>query len=160
MSKTCLNFGSYDYHGINDIDVYDWNNELISNINGSDESNTLALEHEISKYLGFKNVHVTGSGFATNSLYVNAMTMVNTTVNTIDRVIFTDEYNHYSIIEGCKNTKKVIFKHNNVDDLHKKMMAYPNNDKYVYIEGLYSMHGHLFNIPALIELRKKTQYGI
>jgi len=73
-------------------------------------------------------------------------------------VIFSDEYNHGSVVDGCRlsNAKKVIFKHGDFGDLEKKLgehAKYPN--KLIVTEGVFSLDGEITDLPALSKLAKK-----
>jgi len=75
-------------------------------------------------------------------------------------VIFSDEYNHGSIIDGCRlsSAKKVPFKHNDFDDLESKLIKFrkfPN--KLIVTEGVFSLDGEITDLPRLVALAKK--YG-
>jgi len=64
-------------------------------------------------------------------------------------VIFSDALNHASIIDGLKlsKAKKVVFKHNDLDDLESKLKKSKSYQKrYIITEGVFSMEG---DIPDL-----------
>lgn len=158
--RKCLNFGSYDYLGLNIHNiVYDYH-EI--NVNSSEYYNE-KLKNEIKKFTNFKYIELFGSGFSTNSLNLSKIISNN--------VVISDEFNHYSIVEGIRwnystnnNTTndKHIFKHNDINDLEnilKKIINDPR-EKFVIIEGIYSMHGHLFNIPELLRLKNIYKFKI
>lgn len=70
---------------------------------------------------------------------------------TEDGVIFSDEFNHGSIIDGCRLTKteKIIFKHNDIDDLKKKLNEYKRRkNKLIVTEGVFSLDGEIIDLPA------------
>lgn len=73
-------------------------------------------------------------------------------------VIFSDEHNHGSIIDGCRlsTAKKVIFKHNDLDDLQKKITLNDLPNKLIVTEGVFSLEGEITPIPKFVELAKKT----
>ena len=73
---------------------------------------------------------------------------------------FSDEKNHASMIQGIKNanTKKIIFKHNDLGDLEQKLSKnsqFPH--KIIAFESVYSMDGDFSPIKEICELAKK--YG-
>lgn len=76
-----------------------------------------------------------------------------------DSVIFSDEYNHGSIVDGCRlsKAKKVIFKHDDLDDLRKKLKENDLPNKLIVTEGVFSLDGEIINIPNYISLAK--EYG-
>lgn len=73
-------------------------------------------------------------------------------------VIFSDENNHGSIVDGCRlsKAKKVVFRHNDLVDLRKKISENNQPNKLIVTEGVFSTDGEIINIPAYIELAKET----
>ncbi|CAH2350650.1 5-aminolevulinate synthase, mitochondrial [[Candida] railenensis] len=77
-----------------------------------------------------------------------------------DLVIFSDELNHASMIQGIKNSraKKHIFKHNNLEDLELLLQQYPKSTpKLIAFESVYSMCGSIAPIEKICDLAEK--YG-
>ncbi|CAI5756107.1 unnamed protein product [Candida verbasci] len=77
-----------------------------------------------------------------------------------DLVIFSDELNHASMIQGIRNSraKKHIFKHNDLQDLESKLAQYPKSvPKLIAFESVYSMCGSIAPIEAICDLAEK--YG-
>lgn len=77
-----------------------------------------------------------------------------------DLVIFSDELNHASMIQGIRNSraKKQVFKHNDLADLEEKLAQYPKSTpKLIAFESVYSMCGSIAPIEAICDLAEK--YG-
>ena len=75
-------------------------------------------------------------------------------------IIFSDEKNHASMIEGIRHGggTKSIFRHNDVADLEARLKAAPANaPKIIAFESVYSMDGHIAPISAICDLAEK--YG-
>ena len=75
-------------------------------------------------------------------------------------VVFSDEKNHASMIEGIRHGKceKHIFRHNDVADLEAKLKKFPKGTpKIIAFESIYSMDGHIAPIAAICDLAEK--YG-
>ena len=72
-------------------------------------------------------------------------------------VILSDELNHVSIIESCRlsEAKIVIYKHNDVIDLEKKIKQKANR-KFVVTEGVFSMDGDLANLKEISRIATKN----
>ncbi|MEM9544693.1 MAG: 5-aminolevulinate synthase [Bacteroidota bacterium] len=94
-----------------------------------------------------------------NSGYIANETALNTLSRHLeDLVIFSDELNHNSIIQGIRNgkAKKHIFRHNDADHLRELLsMSDPNVPKLVVFESLYSMDGDFANIRELVHIAKE-----
>ena len=72
--------------------------------------------------------------------------------------IFSDEKNHASMILGINNSgaKKVIFKHNCMEDLENKLKKADKSDaKIIAFESLYSMDGDFSPVREIVRLAKK-----
>ncbi|CUM65958.1 uncharacterized protein PRCAT00003611001 [Priceomyces carsonii] len=77
-----------------------------------------------------------------------------------DLVIFSDELNHASMIQGIRNSRarKHIFKHNDLASLEEKLALYPKSTpKIIAFESVYSMCGSIAPILAICDLAEK--YG-
>jgi 5-aminolevulinate synthase len=75
-------------------------------------------------------------------------------------VFFSDVMNHASMIQGIRHsgTKKVIFKHNDMQDLETKLQMYPKETpKIIAFESVYSMCGSIGPIKEICDLAE--QYG-
>ena len=75
-------------------------------------------------------------------------------------VVFSDEKNHASMIEGIRHGKceKHIFRHNDVADLEAKLKKFPKGTpKIIAFESVYSMDGHIAPIAAICDLAER--YG-
>jgi 5-aminolevulinate synthase len=73
-------------------------------------------------------------------------------------VFFSDEKNHASMIQGMKSSgcKKVIFKHNDINDLEEKIkMNLKHKSKIIVFESVYSMDGDFSPIKQISSLAKK-----
>ena len=78
--------------------------------------------------------------------------------NIDDIEIFSDELNHASLIEGIRNSgaKYHIFKHNNIDDLEKKLNDCDiEKPKLIVCESIYSMEGIRSPLKEIVRLAKK-----
>src|SRR5215510_12605023 len=75
-------------------------------------------------------------------------------------VVFSDEKNHASMIEGIRHGRceKHIFRHNDIADLEAKLKRLPKGTpKIIAFESVYSMDGHIAPIAAICDLAEK--YG-
>lgn len=77
-----------------------------------------------------------------------------------DLVIFSDELNHASMIQGIRNSraKKHVFKHNDTRHLEYLLSQYPKSTpKLIAFESVYSMCGSISPIEKICDLADK--YG-
>jgi len=119
------------------------------NIAGTSHEHVL-LERELADLHNTENALLLGSGWMAN------MTAFSTFGEMIpDLVIISDFHNHNSMIEGIRHGKcdKVIFKHNDLEDLEAKLASYPKERaKLVAFESLYSMDGDIAPIKEICDL--------
>jgi len=73
------------------------------------------------------------------------------------KVIFSDELNHASIIDGCKlsKAKVVIYKHSDMHDLETKLKKFNNARKLIITDSVFSMDGDIAPLPQIVKLAKE-----
>ncbi|MEM6307780.1 MAG: 5-aminolevulinate synthase [Pseudomonadota bacterium] len=121
------------------------------NISGTNHDHLL-LEHELADLHGKEAALLFTSG------YVSNWTSLSTLGAKIPNVvIFSDAGNHASMIEGVRHSKadKVIWKHNDVDDLDRKLAAAGDRPKIVAFESVYSMDGDIAPIEEILKVCEK-----
>ncbi len=113
------------------------------------------LERELADLHGKESALLFTSAYVAND--ATLATLVRLVPGT---VIFSDEKNHASMIEGIRHGQgeKQIFRHNDVRDLEIKLRKYPRSTpKIIAFESVYSMDGHIAPIAAICDLAEK--YG-
>lgn len=72
-------------------------------------------------------------------------------------LILSDELNHASIIEACRlcRAKTLVYKHNDTDDLLKKIKSNSAKTKFVITEGIFSMDGDYARLDEIAEITEK-----
>jgi 5-aminolevulinate synthase len=96
-------------------------------------------------------------------LFTSAYIANDATLSTLQRlmpglVVFSDEKNHASMIEGIRRGggTKHIFRHNDVEHLEEKLKQVPPaTPKIIVFESVYSMDGHIAPIAAICDLAEK-----
>src|SRR5262249_53671973 len=105
------------------------------------------------------DLHGKGSALLFTSAYIAN----DSTLSTLQRlipglVVFSDEKNHASMIQGIRHGggEKHIFRHNDVEHLEEKLKKYPKGTpKIVVFESVYSMDGHIAPIEAFCDLAER-----
>ncbi len=92
-----------------------------------------------------------------NTGYMANLAALSTLVGAGD-VIFSDELNHASIIDGCRLSKAtiVIYRHNDMDDLRRKLEnCVTTGQRLIVTDGVFSMDGDVANLPAIVDLAEE-----
>ncbi|KAI0771935.1 5-aminolevulinic acid synthase [Trametes elegans] len=115
----------------------------------------LALEEELA------SLHRKPAALVFSSCYVaNDATLATLGTKLPGCVYFSDTMNHASMIQGMRHStaKRVIFKHNDLQDLEMKLAQYPKETpKIIAFESVYSMCGSIGPIKEICDLAE--QYG-
>ncbi len=122
------------------------------NISGTN-SHHCALERELADLHGKESALLFTSGYVSN--WAALSTLGSRLPNA---VILSDELNHASMIEGIRHARcqKVIWKHNDPEDLDRKLAALPANaTPIVAFESVYSMDGDIAPIREIVEVCEK-----
>ncbi|OAJ33716.1 5-aminolevulinate synthase [Piscirickettsiaceae bacterium NZ-RLO1] len=120
---------------------------------GGTHSYYLKLEKSIADWHGKELSLVFPTGYSSNDATLQCLLRMFD-----DCVVFSDELNHASIINGIRSTtvKRKIFKHNDVSCLEDLLAAEPINcPKIIVFESIYSMDGDIAPIKDIIALAKK-----
>lgn len=124
------------------------------NISGHNK-HAVELEQTIAK------LHAQEAALVFSSCYVaNDATLATLGSKMPDCVILSDSLNHASMIQGIRHSgaRKIIFKHNDVQDLEEKLAALPLHvPKIIAFESVYSMCGSIGPIEEICDLAEK--YG-
>ncbi len=108
------------------------------------------LEQKLAEFLGTEDVILYSSCFDANG------GLFETLLGPDDAVI-SDELNHASIIDGvrlCK-AKRYRYQNNNMDDLRAQLeaaQAAGAKIKLIATDGVFSMDGHIANLPGICDL--------
>lgn len=74
-----------------------------------------------------------------------------------DSIIFSDELNHASIIDGCRlsHAKTVVYKHNDMKDLAEKLQEYAGCQGLIVTDAVFSMGGDIAPLPDIMALAEQ-----
>ncbi|MFY9465044.1 MAG: aminotransferase class I/II-fold pyridoxal phosphate-dependent enzyme [Sediminibacterium sp.] len=156
-----LMFGSNSYMGLtNHPEVLKASREAIDRfgsscsgsrfLNGT-SSVHIELEETLAAHVGKEAALTFTTGFQTNLGTVSALTGRN-------GVIFLDELDHASIIEGARLSFSKVLKyaHNDMQDLEQKLRTVDSDKiKMIVVDGIFSMEGDICNLPEIVRLAKQ-----
>jgi glycine C-acetyltransferase len=109
------------------------------------------LEQKLAAFKGVEDTISVQSGLLANQAVIP-------TITTADDVIFSDELNHASIIDGTRLSKaKVVrYKHNDVTDLEAKLKSEPAaRNRLIITDGVFSMDGDVAPMKEIVEIAEK-----
>lgn len=111
------------------------------------------LEEELARFKGREAALVFNTGYMANVGILSALAGRGD-------VIFSDQLNHASIIDGCRlsGAEVVVYRHNDMDDLEDKLKLHSGRRGLIVSDGVFSMDGDLVSLPRLVELAKR--YGM
>ncbi|KIL99449.1 5-aminolevulinate synthase [Paramagnetospirillum magnetotacticum MS-1] len=119
------------------------------NISGTNHYHVL-LEEELAAFNAKESALLFTSGYVANQ------TTLSTLGATIPGcVVFSDELNHNSMIEGIRHGRsaKQVFRHNDPEHLEQLLSAYPKETpKLVAFESVYSMDGDIAPIAEICDV--------
>lgn len=157
--KRVLNLCSNNYLGFadhpelksaakNGIDQYGVGPGAVRSIAGT-QSIHLELERKLAEFKHAEACIVLQGGFVANLAVIPAITGDGD-------IIFSDELNHASIIDGCRLSKaKVVrYAHNDTADLKNKIMEHKDSARRMLIitDGVFSMDGDIALLSEIVEV--------
>ncbi|HKJ67879.1 MAG TPA: aminotransferase class I/II-fold pyridoxal phosphate-dependent enzyme [bacterium] len=111
------------------------------------------LEEQIAEFVGKEKSLVFSTGFGVN------LGVIATIAGPSD-LIFSDELNHASIVDGARfsRSRVVRFSHNNMDDLERRLSnADSEKARFIVSDGIFSMEGDIVDLPEMIRVAR--EYG-
>ena len=108
------------------------------------------LEQELARFKQTEAALLFNTGYMANVGVISALVHKG-------GCIFSDEYNHASIIDGCRLSggKIIVYRHNDMADLEDKLRRYPCDNGLIVSDAVFSMDGDIVNLPELVRLGKK-----
>ena len=156
--KTLLMFGSNNYLGLSNhpavkeaakraIDFYGTGSCSSRPLAGT-TSLHVQLERELSAYKSTEETLLFSTGYMTMMGTISALAKEGD-------IVFSDQLNHASIIDGVRLSKaeSVIYRHNDMGHLEELLAsADPRLNKLIVTDGVFSMRGDLAKLPQIKEL--------
>jgi len=126
---------------------------------GSCSSRILAGTSELHRELEMKLAQAKGTDDAV-VFSTGYMTMMGTisTMTTEGDIIFSDELNHASIVEGCRLSKADvrIYRHRDMSSLEEELYhCEPSRNKLIVTDGVFSMNGTVAKLPEIKKLAER-----
>ncbi|CAX27461.1 MAG: 5-aminolevulinate synthase [Methylorubrum extorquens] len=119
------------------------------NISGTNHYHVL-LEQELADLHGKEAALIFSSGYVSNWAALGTLAS-----KLPGCVVFSDEGNHASMIEGIRSSRaeRQIFRHNDPEDLDRKLgLIEPGRAKLVAFESVYSMDGDIAPIDEICDV--------
>jgi 8-amino-7-oxononanoate synthase len=110
------------------------------------------LEDAVARFKGCEAALVFSSGYLANLGILDV-------IGSPGAVIFSDELNHASIIDGCRLSRAgvTVYRHADANHLEDLLKASPARRKLIVTDGVFSMKGDIAPLPELVALKK--HYG-
>ncbi len=112
------------------------------------------LEETVAEFEGKEAALVFSSGYMANIGLISTIAREGDT-------IFSDQFNHASIVDGCRlsRARTVIFNHNDTGDLADKLRSGADDGgrKIIVVESVYSVEGDMAPLREIRELA--TEHG-
>ncbi|TKI65369.1 8-amino-7-oxononanoate synthase [Lysinibacillus mangiferihumi] len=109
------------------------------------------LESEIADFKKTEAAIVFSSGYLANVGVISSVMKAGDT-------IFSDAWNHASIIDGCRlsKAKTIVYEHADMVDLERKLrQSHGAGMKLIVTDGVFSMDGDIAPLPKIVELAKE-----
>ena len=108
------------------------------------------LEERLADFHGSESALLFGSGYLANTGTVAALSRAG-------EVVFSDELNHASIIDGCRlsRAETFVYHHRDYDHLAWGLKRAEGRGSLIATDGLFSMDGDVAPLTALVELARR-----
>lgn len=150
-SKKLVNFCSNDYLGLSNTKITASQLQSSSRLVSGNDTSFMKLEKKLAEHKSQESALVFPTGYMANLGAIPTLVDKNS-------IILSDELNHASIIEACKlsGAKLQVYRHNDVEDLEKKIKKFKAYNKLIITEGIFSMDGDYSKLREISEISQKT----
>jgi 8-amino-7-oxononanoate synthase len=117
------------------------------------------LEKKLASFVGKEDCVVFSTGMQANLGALSSL------ISQSDEFVLSDELNHASIIDGLslskmKRENKIIYKHNDIQDLQSKIKKIPKGKAMIITEGIFSMEGDIPPLKEIVEIAEQNDATI
>ncbi len=107
------------------------------------------LEASLAEFKRYESALLFGSGYLANTGTIAALAGAG-------EVVFSDELNHASIVDGCclSRAETFVYRHNDVDHLAWGLREAGDRASLIVADGVFSMDGDVAPLPELLELAR------
>ncbi len=115
----------------------------------------IELERRLAEFVGKEAALVFATGYQANVGAISAI------VNKGEFIV-TDKLDHASIIDGCRLSmgKMLRYNHNDIESLEKALQKTDGANSLIVVDGIFSMEGDIADIPRILELKNKYNFGL
>jgi len=108
------------------------------------------LESRLAEFKGYEAALLFGSGYLANTGAIAALAGPG-------EVVFSDELNHASIVDGCRlsRAETFVYRHGDLEHLAWGMEQAGGRGSLVVTDGVFSMDGDVAPLPQLLELARR-----
>jgi glycine C-acetyltransferase/8-amino-7-oxononanoate synthase len=108
------------------------------------------LESRLAEFKGYEAALLFGSGYLANTGAIAALAGK-------DEVVFSDQLNHASIVDGCRlsRAETFVYRHGDLEHLAWGLEQAAGRGALIVSDGVFSMDGDVAPLPELLELARR-----
>jgi glycine C-acetyltransferase/8-amino-7-oxononanoate synthase len=108
------------------------------------------LESRLAEFKGYEAALLFGSGYLANTGTIAALASEG-------EVVFSDELNHASIVDGCRlsRAETFVYRHGDLEHLAWGLREAGGRGSLIVSDGVFSMDGDIAPLPELAELARR-----
>lgn len=108
------------------------------------------LEAQLAAFKGYESSLLFGSGYLVNTGVVAALAGKG-------EVVFSDELNHASIVDGCRlsRAETFVYRHGDTEHLEWGLYRARGRPALIVTDGVFSMDGDVAPLPELLEVARR-----
>ena len=108
------------------------------------------LEERLAEFKGYEAALLFGSGYLANTGTIAALAGAG-------EVVFSDELNHASIVDGCRLSlaQTFVYRHGDLEHLAWGLEQAAGRGSLIVTDGVFSMDGDIAPLPQLLDLARR-----